>query len=116
VPYLIGGEDNWGHYGGSYGGNSKHSSSSSSSYWGLTESQRRKDQQDFNYFQLGAPHRESNSVLSYPGSGYEEDYPRRRNDYRQQWTRRPGQDGEWFWKLGDVFQILFSKKFIFWGR
>ncbi|KAI8035712.1 hypothetical protein M5D96_011462 [Drosophila gunungcola] len=76
-----------------YGGSSKHSSSSSSSsYWGLSESQRRKDQQDFNYFQLGAPHRESNSVLSYPGSGYEEDYLRRRNDYRQQWTRRPGQD------------------------
>ncbi|XP_039501919.1 uncharacterized protein LOC120458367 isoform X1 [Drosophila santomea] len=92
VPYLIGGEDNWGHYGGSYGGSSKHSSSSSSSYWGLTESQRRKDQHDFNYFQLGAPHRESNSVLSYPGSGYDDDYPRRRNDYRQQWTRRAGQD------------------------
>lgn len=94
VPYLIGGEDNWGHYGGSYGGSSKHSSSSSSSYWGLSDSQRRKDQQDFNYFQLGGPHRDSNSVLSYPGSGYEDDYPRRRNDYRQQWTRRPGPDGK----------------------
>ncbi|XP_068143967.1 uncharacterized protein [Drosophila tropicalis] len=92
VPYLIGGEDNWGHYGGSYGGsNSKHTS-----YWGLSESQRRKDQHEFNYFELGPPRREppreSNSVLSYPGSGYEDDYPRRRNDYRQQWTRRPGPD------------------------
>ncbi|SPP75921.1 Hypothetical predicted protein [Drosophila guanche] len=89
VPYLIGGEENWGSYGGSYGGsNSKHTS-----YWGLNESQRRKDH-DFNYFQLGtsAPHRESNSVLGYPGSSYEDDYPKRRNDYRQQWTRRPGPD------------------------
>ncbi|XP_026842343.1 uncharacterized protein LOC6591181 isoform X1 [Drosophila persimilis] len=89
VPYLIGGEENWGNYGGSYGGsnsNSKHTS-----YWGLSESQRRKDH-DFNYFQLGAPHRESNSVLGYPGSSYEDDYPKRRNDYRQQWTRRPGPD------------------------
>ncbi|XP_030380736.1 uncharacterized protein LOC115628667 [Scaptodrosophila lebanonensis] len=96
VPYLIGAEENWGNYGGSYGGsNNKHTS-----YWGLSDSQRRKDQHDFNYSQLGLPHRdpprESNSVISYPGSSYGhyggDDEGRRRNDYRQQWTRRPGPD------------------------
>lgn len=100
MPYLIGAEEpSWGSYGGSYGGSSssKHSSSSSS-YWSLSESQRRKDQHDFNYFELGGPHREppreSNAVLRYPGSSYDNEYPRRRNDYRQQWTRRPGPDGK----------------------
>lgn len=98
VPYLIGAEEpSWGSYGGSYGGSSKHRSSSSS-YWSLSESQRRKDQHDFNYFELGSPHREppreSNAVLRYPGSSYDNEYPRRRNDYKQQWTRRPGPDGE----------------------
>ncbi|XP_064543963.1 uncharacterized protein LOC135432287 isoform X1 [Drosophila montana] len=85
VPYLIGAEEQLGNYGG---GNSKHS---------FYESQRRKDQHDFNYFELGSTHhreppRESNAVLRYPGSSYDQDYPRLRNDYRQQWTRRPGQD------------------------
>ncbi|XP_060655829.1 uncharacterized protein LOC132791066 isoform X1 [Drosophila nasuta] len=93
VPYLIGAEENWGSYGGNYGGGgSKHSSQ-----WSLSESQRRKDQHDFNYFELGPPGhreppRESNAVLRYPGSSYDHDYPRHHNDYRRQWTRRPGPD------------------------
>ncbi|XP_017867200.1 PREDICTED: uncharacterized protein LOC108616491 isoform X2 [Drosophila arizonae] len=83
VPYLIGAEES---YGGGYG-------NKQSSYF---ESQRRKDQHDFNYFDLGSTHREppreSNAVLRYPGSSYDHDYPRIRNDYRKQWTRRPGPD------------------------
>ncbi|XP_017839409.2 uncharacterized protein LOC108597387 [Drosophila busckii] len=87
VPYLI--DQPWSSYGG---GKSTHSS-----HWSLSETQRRKDQHDFNYFELGRPQREppreSNAVLRYPGSSYESEHPRLRNDYyRQQWTRRPGPD------------------------
>lgn len=109
VPYLIGGgaEENWGSYGGSYGGsNSKHSS-----HWGLSESQRRKDQHDFNYFELGPPShreppRESNGVLRYPGSSYDHEYPRLQNDYRRQWTRRPGPDGKLLSKIPYIKTLL----------
>lgn len=97
VPYLIGNHEsnsNWGSYGGSYGG----SGYKQNSYWGLKggDYHRRRDPQDFNYFNLGGSRRdhshESNSVLTYPGSSYNSLPP----DYRHQWTRRPGPDGEWY--------------------
>lgn len=101
VPYLIGTDNEWGSYGGSYGGNRN----KQTAYWGLNEHRHKpKDPVDFNYFDLGPPSRkgapphESNSVLSYPGSSYggydKHDGFRDRFDYRHQWTRRPGPDGE----------------------
>ncbi|XP_061399331.1 uncharacterized protein LOC133335046 [Musca vetustissima] len=99
VPYLIGTDNEWGSYGGNYGGYRN----KQTAYWGLTDHRTKpRDPIDFNYFDLGPPSRkgepphESNSVLSYPGSSYggynKHDGFSDRFDYRHQWTRRPGPD------------------------
>lgn len=107
--YLpIGAENPWGSYGGTYGGSSY--SKYSSDYWGLKNEIKRNDGHHFNYFELGGtkhgPYLPSeNSVWNYPGSKY--DYPDR-NSYRDKmnhnglatlWTRRPGQDGKYFFSF-----------------
>ncbi|KAI9582521.1 hypothetical protein GQX74_009908 [Glossina fuscipes] len=103
VPYSIGSSNEWGSYGGSYGG----SDNKQNLYWGLGDHQRadrHKYLGDFNYFKLGLPPRrsdtshETNSILSYPGSSYgsyassKYDNYHDRHDYKHQWTRRPGPD------------------------
>lgn len=106
VPYMIGQDNNWGTYGGTYG------SSSSAvayrpqiNYWGLTNEIKRKDgPHQFNYFELGAG--EDNSVYNRYGgpmgrpSGYDErpHYIEHGGghggmNYGQMWTRRPGVEG-----------------------
>lgn len=101
VPYLIGtAEEDWGTYSGSYGGSS--SSHRRPESWG-SQSNRRKDQFDFSYPKPGFkdPPYSPNSIS---GSRYGDEGFRDRNDYRQQWTRRPGPDGECF------FIFLFISK------
>lgn len=72
-------------------------------YWGSKRDRDEKRPQDFNYFALGhsgsgsgsssgpKPNPNDNSVLNYPGGGYED---RDRNYYGNLWTRRPSIDGE----------------------
>lgn len=83
VPYSI----NQG-YAGGYG-----SSAPSNDYWGLKREDRRPIEQGFNYFNLGGSRQNAkeNSVMSYPGSKYED---RDRNNYGNLWTRRPAEDGK----------------------
>ncbi|KAL5287018.1 hypothetical protein ACFFRR_008145 [Megaselia abdita] len=93
VPYLIGtAEEDWGTgtYGGSYGGSS--SSHRRPDPWS-SQGNRRKDQFDLSYPKPGfkdTPY----SPNSISGSRYGDEgfRDRDRNDYRQQWTRRPGPD------------------------
>lgn len=104
IPYSIGEDKSWGSYGGSYGGSTY--SKYSSNYWGLQNDIKRKDDQRFNYFELGGyagpPHgggSGDNSVWNYPGSRYDDRQPppyKDKNNYGSvgsSWTRRPGQDG-----------------------
>lgn len=99
VPYSINKEpSSWASYGGSYGG-SNHYNQQSNDFWGLSNNYKRNDIH-FNYFNLGhGPKydRNQNSVLSYPGSRYDQEkqyeYDKNRNYYGSLWTRRPGQDG-----------------------
>lgn len=101
VPYMIGQDNNWGAYGGTYG-----SSSGSVSYrpqidyWGLHNEIKRKDgPQHFNYFELGPV--EENSIHRYGGpmiSGHDDrphhqSHPHGPMDWGQMWTRRPGVEG-----------------------
>ena len=124
VPYMIGQDNTWGAYGGTYG------SSSSSvayrpqiNYWGLQNEIKRKDgPHQFNYFELGAG--EDNSVynryggpVGRPIGGYDErphyhEHPGAHGDahssshggsyggsnggmdWGQMWTRRPGVEGK----------------------
>lgn len=83
VPYTINQESSY-----SYG-----NSAPSTDYWGVKKEDRRPTDQGFNYFSLGGSryNPNENSVLSYPGSKYDE---RDRNYYGNLWTRRPGKDGE----------------------
>ncbi|XP_067632029.1 uncharacterized protein [Eurosta solidaginis] len=111
IPYLIGQEKDWGRYGGSYGSGGGGGYSKQSSYWGLSESNRRRDPHDFNYFDLGGtrhgPSSEQNSILNYPGSsygGYGSEGFRDRHDYKHSWTRRPGPD-ECSAKIGEGFRL-----------
>lgn len=101
VPYLIGQDNAWGTYGGTYG-----SSSGSVSYrpqidyWGLKNEIKRKDgSQNFNYFELG-PMEENNVYNRYGGPmvhGYVErerpHFDRNGMNWGQIWTRRPGTEG-----------------------
>lgn len=105
VPYLIGSDNEWGSYGGSYGGNYN----KQTAHWGtLDPHNRRKDPANYNYYDVGPPApprreppHESNSVIGYPGPSYAagggygkyEGGSRDRFDYKHQWTRRPGPDG-----------------------
>lgn len=106
VPYMIGQDNTWGAYGGTYG-----SSSSSVSYrpqinyWGLQNEIKRKDgPHQFNYFELGAG--EDNSVYNRYGGpmerpmGYDERPHYQEHggsqggmNWGQMWTRRPGVEG-----------------------
>lgn len=100
VPYSINKEpSSWASYGGSYGG-SNHYNQQSNDFWGLSNNFKRNDVH-FNYFDLGRGHRydpNENSVLSYPGSVYDQEnhyeHDKNRNYYGSLWTRRPGQDGD----------------------
>lgn len=99
VPYSINTEpSSWASYGGSYGG-SNHYNQQSNNFWGLSNNFKPNDVH-FDYFNLGRAHkydRNENSVLSYPGSRYDQEkhyeHVKNRNYYGSLWTRRPGQDG-----------------------
>jgi hypothetical protein len=72
VPYLIGQDNAWGMYGGTYG--SSHGSvsyrpqSNQIDYWGLRNEIKRKDgPHQFNYFELG-PHEENSVYNRYGGA------------------------------------------------
>lgn len=91
----------WGSYGGRYG-SSGATNQYSSDYWGLRNNIQRKDDQHFNYFELGGskygPSGMDNSIWSYPGSKYNNDDRNWFKDKKSEgagnmWTRRPGQDG-----------------------
>lgn len=92
--------DIWGSYGGNYGTTTNQYTSD---YWGLRKNNQRKDNEPFNYFDLGGskydPAGMDNSIWNYPGSKYNSDD---RNWYKDKanygipenlWTRRPGPDG-----------------------
>lgn len=75
-------------------------------YWGMKRDDKRPP--DFNYFALGHSgagaskyNPNENSVLSYPGSSYED---RDRNYYGNLWTRRPSVDG----KPTSIFSARFA--------
>lgn len=100
VPYTINKDNNSvASYGGSYGGSYNQQSTD---YWGLSNHIHRQDQ-NFNYFNLGGTkfNPNENSVLSYPGSRYDEHHQHHhhqeddkdRKYYGSLWTRRPGPDG-----------------------
>lgn len=98
IPYTINKENAWGSYGGNYGGNYNYNQQSHN-FWGLSNDVKRKDQQ-FDYFNLGNKpkfHPEENSVLSYPGSKYDQnnnEHDKDKSYYGSLWTRRPSQDGK----------------------
>lgn len=100
IPYSINKETSYGSYSGRYG----ESHQQGPDYWGLKKDIVRKDEHKFNYFNLGPPkyNPNENSVLSYPGSKYENDnniYQKDKNYYGNLWTRRPGPDGTVIFKL-----------------
>lgn len=94
IPYTINKENNaWGSYGGNYGSPNTQSHHQFQDLW-------KQKPGDFNYFSLGnMPHPpEANSVLSYPGSKYDNDkgyqeYDKDKSYYGSLWTRRPGPNG-----------------------
>lgn len=99
-------DDNKDMYSGSYGGRygSSGTNQYTSDYWGLKKNIQRKDDQHFNYFELGGskygPSGLDNSIWSYPGSKYNNDDRNWFKDKKNEgtgnmWTRRPSQDG-WF--------------------
>lgn len=103
VPYLIGQDNSWGMYGGTYG-----SSQGSVSYrpqidyWGLKNEIKRKDGPNFNYYELG-PVEDNNVHQRYGGAMSHGDRPHQPPHYQQHgsemnwgqmWTRRPSSEGE----------------------
>lgn len=103
IPYLIG--QSYGSYG------SKHSEQHnkySVDYWGIRGNEDyRKEGSNFNYYELGMGTKyhnvpAENSVWNYPGSrygGHESGGHLQENNYNHinhsnQWTRRPGPEGE----------------------
>lgn len=108
VPYMIGQDNTWGTYGGTYGSTSNSVSYRPQiNYWGLQNEIKRKDgPHQFNYFELGAG--EDNSVHNRYGGvvgrpmGYDERprYPEHSGgaqgsmNWGQMWTRRPGVEGK----------------------
>ena len=110
IPYLIGQDNAWGMYGGTYGSTGGSISYRPQvDYWGIRNEIKRKDEQNhFNYFELG-PHEENSVYNRYggpsgygdrphhnerpspPQSGYDSRGPA---NWGQMWTRRPGAEGE----------------------
>lgn len=133
IPYTIHRENNsWASYGGSYGGSYNHQSTD---YWGLPKDIHRNDQ-NFNYFNLGGSKFNPNENSVYPGSQYDtekhhhhhhQSHPpedKDRNYYGSLWTRRPGPDGkakmsfapenrkiQFIWCLFFPFFFKFSRMF-----
>lgn len=98
VPYLIGQDNTWGMYGGSYGSSTGTVSYRPQvDYWGLKNEIKRKDgPQHFNYFELG-PGEDNNVYNRYGGPmghGDRPHYPHGGMDWGQMWTRRPGVEGD----------------------
>lgn len=94
-------------YSGSYGNAYQHNQQTNT-FWGLPNDYKRNEI-PFNYFNLGNGQKvnpNDNSVLSYPGSSYDNDnkppqgyqehqeHDRDKSYYDNLWTRRPSQDGE----------------------
>lgn len=85
-------------------------------YWGSKRDRDEKRPPDFNYFALGhtgsggsgggsgpRPNPNDNSVLNYPGSGYDD---RDKNYYGNLWTRRPSVDGEFLILIMTIIIII----------
>lgn len=85
VPYLIGStEEDYGPYAGSYGDRRPDP-------WGSSQGNRRKDQFESTGYKESSPYSPNSISGNRYGDGDFGD--RDKNDYRQQWTRRPGPDG-----------------------
>lgn len=100
VPYLIGQDNAWGMYGGTYGSSSGAVAYRPQlDYWGLQNEIKRKDQH-FNYFELG-PNEENSVYNRYGGpmgnSGgdrhHSQQHQSQSMNWGQMWTRRPGAEG-----------------------